>query len=46
MVDEIYDSTESSSNLSSTVVDFTQEEIRLLREGSITLKQIKDRLDV
>lgn len=42
LVDQIYPTSEPSSNVSSTVIDLTQGEIRLLREGSITCQQINE----
>ena len=42
MVDKIYKSCESSSNLSSTVLLLTNNNIKVLREGAITLEMIND----
>ncbi|MDE7264625.1 MAG: threonylcarbamoyl-AMP synthase [Anaeroplasmataceae bacterium] len=39
-VDQIYPPMEISSNVSSTVIDCTEEQIRVLREGTITINQI------
>lgn len=46
LVDHIYPSSEPSSNVSSTVIDLTHGEIRLLREGSITCEQIHEIIHV
>lgn len=40
VVDQIYPPIEASSNISSTVIDCTTEQIHLLREGTITINQI------
>ena len=42
LVDNIYPATEPFSNISSTVVDCTEDALRLLREGTISLKQINE----
>lgn len=44
-VEEIYPPNQISSNIASTVIDMTKEELRILREGSITLDDIKKALD-
>lgn len=44
-VDKIYESNEKSSNLSSTVVLLTNDDIKILREGEITLSMINDCLN-
>ena len=45
VVDKIYESNEKSSNLSSTVVLLTNDDIKILREGEITLSMINDCLN-
>lgn len=42
LVDETYPATEEFSNISSTVIDCTEDSLRLLREGTITLEQINE----
>ena len=44
LVEEIYDKTEESSHISSTVIDLTKEDLKLLREGSIKLEEINNYL--
>ncbi len=45
VVDKIYESNEKSSNLSSTVALLTNDDIKILREGEITLSMINDCLN-
>lgn len=45
VVDKIYESNEESSNLSSTVALLTNDDIKILREGEITLSMINDCLN-
>ena len=40
-VDEIYPPLETSLNVASTVIDLTTEELKVLREGPITLEELK-----
>ena len=42
LVDQVYPANESFSNISSTVVDCTEDSLKLLREGTIPLKQINE----
>lgn len=42
IVDQVYPAEESFSNISSTVIDCTEESLKLLREGTISLKQINE----
>ncbi|MDE6242057.1 MAG: threonylcarbamoyl-AMP synthase [Anaeroplasmataceae bacterium] len=42
LVDQIYPAEEKFSNISSTVIDCTEDSLRLLREGTISLKQINE----
>ena len=44
LVDEIYEKEEESSHISSTVVSLIGDDVKLLREGSITLKEIENYL--
>ena len=46
LVDEIYQANEDSSNLSSTVVSVIESEVKILREGAITAKDINRVLNV
>lgn len=46
VVDHIYPAIESSSNVSSTVIDCSSGDLKLLREGTISLKQIHRVWDV
>ncbi len=41
-VDHIYPATEDFSNISSTVIDCTEDSLRLLREGTISLDKINE----
>lgn len=45
VVDKIYESNEKSSNLSSTVALLTNDDIKILRDGEITLSMINDCLN-
>lgn len=45
LVAKIYPKEEMSSSISSTVIDLTTDEIKVLREGQITLKMIEDYLN-
>ncbi|MDE7105896.1 MAG: threonylcarbamoyl-AMP synthase [Anaeroplasmataceae bacterium] len=42
LVDQIYPAKEKFSNVSSTVVDCTEESLKLLREGTLSFKQINE----
>lgn len=42
LVDYIYPATQKFSNISSTVIDCTEDSLRLIREGTISLKQINE----
>ncbi|MDE6415391.1 MAG: threonylcarbamoyl-AMP synthase [Anaeroplasmataceae bacterium] len=42
LVDRVYPATEKFSNISSTVIDCTEETLKLLREGTISFKQINE----
>lgn len=46
LVDEIYKPTSNSSNLSSTVVNLTNDKVEVLRQGAITLLDINKVLNV
>lgn len=41
VIEKIYPSSEVSSNQASTVVDITNQKLKVLREGSITLSELK-----
>ncbi len=41
VVDKIYPPQKNSSNISSTVIDLTTGEMKLLREGTLAFEQIK-----
>lgn len=45
LVDEIYPTTTESSNISSTIISIMDNEIKIIREGQISLKQIEEAIN-